>query len=183
MRRKSKKTNVKLGQTIVAERERAESDSERMKTRKKARRRKKTSILIVILMLTVLGLLGYMWMVEFAEERRSEIDMGETVEVRAEIVDEDNRGKMSLRMKTYIMELERALVSRGYVVTRVTLPTGMSRELYVDLEGKEMYFKVNLDRGASATAEDIAKMIKYLEERDIRPEYVDVRVDGKAYYK
>ena len=103
MRRKSKKTNVKLGQTIVAERERAESDSERMKTRKKARRRKKTSILIVILMLTVLGLLGYMWMVEFAEERRSEIDMGETVEVRAEIVDEDNRGKMSLRMKTYIM--------------------------------------------------------------------------------
>lgn len=68
-------------------------------------------------------------------------------------------------------------------MTKVTLPTGMSRELYVDLEGRTEYYKVNLDRETAVTAEDIDRMVRYLEKNGVTPEYVDVRIEEKAYYK
>ena len=33
------------------------------------------------------------------------------------------------------------------------------------------------------TAEDMERMVRYLRERDLKPGYVDVRVEGKAFYK
>ena len=39
-------------------------------------------------------------------------------------------------------------------MTRVTLPTGTSRELYVDLEGVEWFFKVTVDRDAAVMVAD-----------------------------
>lgn len=68
-------------------------------------------------------------------------------------------------------------------VTKVILPTGASRALYVDIEGQEAYYKVDIDRDAATTAEDIERMSRYLAEKDLHPEYVDVRVEGRAYYK
>lgn len=183
MRKKSKMKGVRRGQTIVAEREYAESDSERMRARKKAHRKKKTSIIIVGLMLAILGLLSYMWVEEFSEGQQESETGAEVYAIRAEVIDEDNRGQISARVKAYIAELELDLSNLGYTVVRVTLPTGTSRELYVDLEGNETYFKVNVDRGAGVSAEDIDRMVKYLAGKDLKPEYVDVRVDGKAYYK
>ena len=73
--------------------------------------------------------------------------------------------------------------SLGLKVTKVVLPTGKSRELYVDIEGVEAYFKVNIDRGTAVSAEDIERMARYLGEQDLHPSYVDVRIEGKAYYK
>ena len=58
-----------------------------------------------------------------------------------------------------------------------------SRELYVDLEEVGYYFKVSVDRGAGVTAEDMQRMVEYLQGNEINPEYVDVRIGGKAYYK
>lgn len=183
MRGQGKKMQgMKLGRTIVAERERAESDSERMLARKKAHRKQRTSVIIVILMGVILGLVFYMGVSEFAEERRGAEGAVE-VEIMAQVVDEDNRGQISARTKTYIAQLEKDLADLGYKVVKVTLPTGMSRELYVDLEGRSEYFKVNLDRETAVTAEDIDRMVRYLEKNGVVPEYVDVRVEGKAYFK
>lgn len=180
--RNKKMQGMKLGRTIVAERERAESDSERMMARKKAHRKQRTSVVIVLLMGAVLALTLYVGVNEL-NERRNETDEVVEVVIKAQLVDEDNRGRISARTKTYIAQLEKDLRDLGYNMTKVTLPTGMSRELYVDLEGKDGYFKVSLDRETAVTAEDIDRMLRYLEKNGVVPEYVDVRLEGKAYYK
>lgn len=176
---------MRRGRTIVAERERAESDSERMQARKKAHKKHNHAVLIVVLMAVILGLSGYMGVRELTKAR-TEIAQKNEPEylIEAQIIDEDNRGQISSRMRQYISYLEGDFRDLGYKVKKVTLPTGMLRELYVDLEGVEpFYFKVDLDRGTAETAEDAVRMINYLNERDLKPEYVDVRVEGKAYFK
>ena len=48
---------MKLGQTIVAERERVQSESERMQMRKVQRRKRWTAVLAGVLMVAILGVL------------------------------------------------------------------------------------------------------------------------------
>lgn len=184
MRRQSKMKQMRLGQTIVAERERAESESARMQARKKAHRRQTTSILIVALMLAILGLVFYLGMKEiWAPAELTNLETKNVYQIKAEVVDEDHRNQISTRVQTYIAELEQDLQKLGLKVTKVVLPTGKSRELYVDIEGVEAYFKVNIDRGTAVSVEDMERMVRYLREQDLHPEYVDVRIEGKAYYK
>lgn len=184
MRRiKQEASRIKRGQTIVAEREWAESESERMQTRKRVRRKRMTSVILVILMVTILGLLTYMGAKNVAEEVAQVSEKNATYVVKAEIVDETGHEQISSRTREYIGLLEQDFKDMGYIVTRVTLPAGMSRELYVDLNGEDVYFKVNMDRDTAVTVEDAVRMLKYLRDKDIHPSYVDVRLDGKAYYK
>lgn len=183
MRGHSKMKRMNRGQTIVAEREYAESESERMQARKKLHRKRMRSVVVVALLLVILVLLLYMTGKGYVKEMSPIKSTNEVeYEVKAKIIDEDNRGQISTRMRTYIAQLERDLHDLGYTVTQVVLPTGTSRELYVDLEGQKTYLKVNLDRGTAVTAEDADRVLKYLKERDLQPTYVDVRVEGKAYY-
>lgn len=184
MRKKSSMKGMRLGQTIVAEREYAESDSERMQARRKAHRKQRTSVVIVALMLVVLGLMAYLGVKEMQKDYAGDgVGRAETEPVTAEIVDEDGREQITARVREYVGQLEKNLREQGYTVTRVVLPTGMSRALYVDLEGRTGYLKVNIDRGAGVTAEDAVRMLKYVDESGLTPEYIDVRVEGKAYYK
>lgn len=172
--------------TIVAERERAESESERMQARRQAHRKKKVSLLMGVLFLAVIALSAYLGFRELESRRDETVEQAaaERMEITVPVVDEDNRGKISERVRTYIAELEREFARQGYTVERVTLPTGMIRTVYVDLEGWEMFLKMNIDREAQVSVEDAKRMLKYLEEQDIHPaEYVDVRLEGKAYYK
>ncbi len=183
MRGQEKIQGVKRGQTIVAERERAESDSERMLARKQLRRKRMRSVVSACLMLTILGLLTYLGAKELVGFGKREIEVAEEKKVAAQIIDESGRGQISTRMKEYMVQLEEDFRELGYTVTKITLPVATSRELYVDLAGETPYFKVSMDRGAAVTAEDAVRMMKYLRDKDLHPEYVDVRIDGKAYYK
>lgn len=183
MRGQKQMKKMNRGQTIVAERERAESESERLQEQKRIYRKRRRSVLLTVLVLAVLAVLLYTTGEGLVEQYRPGNSGEEEYAIKAEIVDEDNRGQISVRVKTYIAQLEQDLRDLGYTVTQVILPTGMSRELYVDIAGEEEYFKVNTDRGTAVTAEDIDRMIRYLHEHDLHPTYVDVRVEGKGYYK
>lgn len=178
---------MRAGRTIVAERERIESDSERMQARKKVKRKHTTLVILVLLILVAIGLAIFLGMKELSKEYvvigDAKEKSGEPYVVQAMIVDEDNSGQISMRVNQYIGELEQAFADLGYKVVKVTLPTGKSRELYVDLEGRETFFKVSMERGAAVIAEDAARMIRYLDGHDIHPVYVDVRVEGKGYYQ
>ena len=66
-------------------------------------------------------------------------------------------------------------------MTRVDLPRDKSRELLVSLDGYKGYIKMNIDRGTGVSVEDADRMIKYLNGGEF--EYIDVRVEGKGYYK
>lgn len=181
--RRGELPQMKLGQTIVAERERVESDSERMRARKAQRRKRGAAVVTGVLMVVILGVLLWLGARQLLDQPQDLAEVAEMYEIQAEIVDEDNTGRISERVRGYIGQLEQDLTDLGYKVTRVTLPTGTSRELYVDLEGVEWFFKVTTDRDAAMTAEDMERMVRYLRERDLKPAYVDVRVEGKAFYR
>lgn len=177
---------MRRGRTIVAEREQAESESERMQARRRTRRKKNTAAVIVLLMGAVLALSAYLGIEQLSKKRNEGLLGGRSDDVRieAQVVDEDNRGQISTRVREYIAQLEGDFRDLGYVVSKVTLPTGASREIYVDIDGWEgMFIKVNIDRETAVSAEDAARMLRYLAEHDLHPGYVDVRVVGRAYYK
>lgn len=183
MRGQKKMKRMNRGQTIVAERERAESDSERLQERKKIQRKRRNSVVFAVLVLAALGALAYTTGKNAFHDYEAKKPQEEEYELKAQIVDEDNRGKVSTRTKNYIIQLEQDFRDLGYTVTQVTLPTGASRELYVDLAGEDVYFKVNTDRDTAVTVEDAVRVLKYLKENDLHPQYVDVRIEGRAYYR
>lgn len=183
MRRKSSEQGVRRGQTIVAQRERAESESERMLARKKVHQKHVVSVTIVLVLFVVIGGLIYAGVTSMVRDRVEMRVPGETYTITAEVVDESGGGQISARVKEYIGRIERDLTELGYKVTKVVLPAGLSRTLYIDLEGMTTYFKVSLDRGTAVTAEDMVRMVEYLRVHDLTPEYVDVRVERKAYYR
>ncbi|MFZ1301589.1 MAG: hypothetical protein WAQ27_03360 [Candidatus Microsaccharimonas sp.] len=73
--------------------------------------------------------------------------------------------------------------SRGYVVTQAILPVGMTRELDIQLQDTATRIKLSTDRGAGEQIEDMSRALVYLKGRGMTPEYVDVRVSGRAAYK
>lgn len=182
--KKSDLKRMKCGQTIVAERERVETDSERIQEHQRVKRKHTTSVLVALLVLVILGLLAYLTGRSLFEQYDQSVKAPVAeYEIKAQIVDEDNRGQISARIKDYIALIEQDFRDAGYTVTQVILPTGTSRELYVDLLDQKVYFKINTDRDAAVTVEDAVRMLKYLQEKNIEATYVDVRVEGRAYYK
>lgn len=71
----------------------------------------------------------------------------------------------------------------GYKVTEIILPANTTRQLQVKLEGVSYAIKFSIDRPAGEQAEDAARSVKYITGKGMKPEYLDVRVSGKAYYK
>ena len=71
----------------------------------------------------------------------------------------------------------------GLIADRAVVPAGKMREVHIFLKDHEYYVKLNIDKETGISAEDTSRMVKYLAEHDLHPEYIDVRVKGKAYYK
>ena len=73
--------------------------------------------------------------------------------------------------------------TEGYNVQQVIIPSGTTREVELRVEGVDYPIKLSVDRSAGEQAEDMARVIKYLKDKNIKPEYIDVRVSGKAFYR
>ena len=72
---------------------------------------------------------------------------------------------------------------RGYTVTRAVLPANTTREVDLFIEGTETRLKFSVDRGAGEQVEDADRVIKLLSGQNVSPEYIDVRVPGRAAYR
>jgi hypothetical protein len=68
-------------------------------------------------------------------------------------------------------------------VTQVTLPANTTREVDLRLEGRGYVVKTHSDRDPAAEVEDMKRVIGYLDQRQLNPSYIDVRVVGRAFYK
>lgn len=68
-------------------------------------------------------------------------------------------------------------------VTGVVIPRGVTREIDLKLSGVEYVFKTNLDRDPAGQAADVVSAYKHFTSRGITPQYVDVRVSSKAFYR
>ena len=69
------------------------------------------------------------------------------------------------------------------MVNKVTLPPGLTREIDINLTNRSYRLKLQMDREPTGQVADIVAIVKYLDARGITPQYVDVRVPSKAFWK
>jgi hypothetical protein len=107
------------------------------------------------------------------------------------IVDQNNIALSKLDKK--VITSNRFLVFVGQVVgkfaqeertvTRATIPVLTTRQLQVRVSNTSYYIKMTVDRGAGEQVEDALRVMRYLSTKGIDADYIDVRVEGKAFYK
>lgn len=68
-------------------------------------------------------------------------------------------------------------------VERVELPALSTREVDFKLKDRDYIIKAHLDRDPAGQAADIVSAVRYVDSKGISPEYLDVRVSSKAYYR
>lgn len=106
-----------------------------------------------------------------------------------EVIDEtgiqavDNKVLASDRFLGFIGLAVSRLASQGFTVSKVVLPANTTRQIVLSIEGLAYPIKFSVDRSAGEQAEDTARAVRYLDGRGVTPEYLDVRVSGKAYYR
>lgn len=176
--------DFKLGKTIVGARGRSrELELKRIEERKKLRRR---NIIVGCLIgaicagLVAWGVVGIIGMLNEQDEvvSNKEVTWTPTVDIVSE-----GGGKSSERVKEFVAKMEKDFKDLGFAVSRAVLPLGTMREVDVYIDGRIEYYKMTVDRGTAVQAEDAERMMRYLDENSLAPEYVDLRVEGKAYLK
>lgn len=181
--RAAQQGRLKLGRTIVAERDKQETASERLLARKKAKNKKLMSVMITVGVLLVLFVFVVLTIQEWLQPKDYTEIVVEKYVPTVEIIDEDSAGYVTERIKEYVGRVERDFRDAGYTVTKAIVPAGKMREVDIYVEGRPEYYKMNLDRGTAVSVEDAVRMIEYLAKGGINAGYVDVRIAGKAYYR
>ena len=177
---------MKIGKTIGGEREKAISESERMQVRKKAEKRKKFSVIIffAVLLLIVVIVVGIVVTALYERKKAESVPVAtKKYTPTVEIIDESGTGYVTDKIKDFVGMLEADFKELGYNVTRAIVPVGKTREIDVYLEGRNEYYKCQIDRNTAETAEDAERMMRYLDGQGKSVAYVDIRISGRAYYK
>lgn len=68
-------------------------------------------------------------------------------------------------------------------VQAVELPVNSTRQVDFKLTDRPYSIKAHLDRDPAGQAADIVNAVQYVDSKDIKPSYLDVRVSSKAYYR
>ncbi len=67
-------------------------------------------------------------------------------------------------------------------IAEVILPRGTLREVDIMMRGRSYRIKLSLDRDVSQQVSDMMHALRYVDNQRITPLYLDVRVEGRAYY-
>jgi hypothetical protein len=73
--------------------------------------------------------------------------------------------------------------AQGYTVTQVAIPIATTRQVELRVEGIPYPIKLSVDRGVGEQIEDMARAIHWFQQQNQTPQYIDVRVSGKAFYR
>lgn len=90
---------------------------------------------------------------------------------------------MSNRFMSFIGQVISLSREQGYTVTGIVIPEGMTRQVDVSLKGVKYPFKFSSDRPAGEGVEDMIRALEWMRSKRLSPEYVDVRVSGRAFYR
>ena len=177
--------SFRIGRTIAGE---AFSDErknklERLKERKKTKRKNVTVVFgVVVLVILVAIVIGH-YVADIIAEEEAKRCVAPKPEPTVDISDENADTEISPRVKEFVARLEDDAQSEGYQVDHVILPLNKVREIHIFIKEREEYYKMTIDRSSAVQAEDMARMIRYLDKKKVRATYVDLRVEGKAFYK
>jgi hypothetical protein len=89
----------------------------------------------------------------------------------------------SNRFLSFVGRVVNSAKSSGYTVIQAALPINTTRELEIRLKEGNYVIKLSIDRPAGEQVEDMVAAVRYFTARGQTPEYIDVRVSGKAFYK
>jgi hypothetical protein len=95
---------------------------------------------------------------------------------------ESGRAIASNRFLSYVGRTVALSASSKLTVEQVIIPAGTTRQLELHLQGVAYPVKLVIDRPVGEQVEDMARTISYLSSKHQSPQYVDVRVSGKAFY-
>ena len=189
-----RQSTIMSGLTIGAKREKLETKNERAAARKKDKRKYLIRVISVslgfVILIVILIVLATTFLHQEVEPLSPEEIAPEPIlvaEPTIEIIDASasaTGGKITSRMRNYIGLIESDLRSYNYQPVKAVIPAESIREVDIYLDGYAGYFKTTIDRDAAVTAEDIDRMLRYLAGQGITTfEYVDVRIDGRAFWK
>lgn len=87
------------------------------------------------------------------------------------------------RFLTFVGRIVSEAKREGLVVKEAIIPTGTTRQLQIRLEGRAYPIKLSLDRSVGEQVEDMKRVVGYFDGKKQTPQYVDIRVSGRAYFK
>jgi hypothetical protein len=73
--------------------------------------------------------------------------------------------------------------AQQHTVTQVIIPQGTTRQIELRVSEVDYPVRLSVDRVAGEQVEDMTRAMKWLREHGISPQYLDVRVSGRAYYR
>jgi hypothetical protein len=89
----------------------------------------------------------------------------------------------SNRFLGYVGRTVATAARNGLVVEQVIIPVGTTREINLRIKGVSSSVKLLIDRPVGQQIEDLVRALAYFKAKGQQPEYIDVRVSNKAYYK
>ena len=184
-RQERQNENYRIGRTIAGDAffDERKAKLERLKQRKKTKRKNVGVVAGILLLVILVGLVIGHYITELIAENETKNVVIQEPEPMVAIADENSGTDISARVKEFVSRLEKDAKIEGYEVDRVVLPLNKVREIHVYIKKRNEYYKMTIDRGSAVQAEDMGRMIRYLDKKKIKAEYVDLRVEGKAYYK
>lgn len=176
--------DYRVGRTIAGATNNArQRNIEHIAARKKQQRKNAFIILIILAVIATISVLVGQYVNEKIAEREAKIAESNPTEPTVAIVDENAGNNVSSRVRVFVARLEADATEKGLMVDHVLLPFQKAREVLVYFENRKEYYKMTTERGSTVQIEDAERMMRYLDGKGLTPEYVDIRVEGKAYFK
>lgn len=176
--------DYRVGKTIAGATNNARKRNlEHIAARKKQQRKNAVIVLCILIILVSVGIVLANYIAQKAAEREAALAEENPVEPTVAIVDENVGNNVSSRTKVFVARLEADAKDYNLKIDHVVLPFQKAREVLVYFDGRKEYYKMSSERGSAVQIEDADRMMRYLDGKGITPEYVDLRVEGKAYYK
>ena len=183
-RRKSSDESFRVGRTLAGDAQKTREDKmERAADRRRRKVKDIATVVGVLLIILVLIIVVANYVSEVIREREESMRPTVELEPTVSIIDENAGENISKRTKTFVARLEDDVKEQGLELDHVVLPYQKVREIDVYIKDHTEYYKMSLDRSSAVQAEDMSRMVLYLGQKEIVPTYVDLRVEGKAYYK
>lgn len=182
-------SSIQSGRTIAERREKLETASERQEAHKRNKTRQILRIVFTVVGFVLAGFLFVNFFGFFFRDRELEPTPGlvmVTPKPTIEVIDNASSGTgITAKMNEYIGQAEFDFRDLGYNPTKAVIPAGAIREVDFYLEGYEGYIKMITDRDTAVSVEDADRMIRYLKANGWADSfiYIDVRIEGRAYFK
>ncbi len=89
----------------------------------------------------------------------------------------------SARFLTFVGKAVALAEKSGLKVTQVAIPAGTSRQVQLTVDGHAYPIIMSIDRAAGEQVEDMERAITFFDKQGRTPQYIDLRVKGKVFFR